>query len=138
MAFVPRPRFPFPATAPSWYIGHMHRAVRRIQETLNAIDLVLEVRDARLPLTSINPAFENLFGSDRGLAKKSGKKRLIVYNRRDLAEPALERVRFRYNTVAIYENRCIDSMRYLSLPLLRDSANTKSTTATRWTAFGVY
>ena len=101
MAFVPRPRFVFNAaagslgnSAPSWFIGHMARGLRRIQETLPSIDLILEVRDARLPLTSINPAFEKLFGSDRGFHAKSGKKRLVVYNKRDLAEPALDRVRY--------------------------------------------
>jgi ribosome biogenesis GTPase A len=71
----------------------MHRAVRKIRETLSHIDLVLEVRDARLPISTINPAFEKLFGSDRGLLPKNGKKRIIIYNKRDLAEPGLERVR---------------------------------------------
>lgn len=70
----------------------MARAVRKIRESLADVDFVLEIRDARIPLTSINPAFEELFGRDRGLLPKSGKKRLIVYNRRDLAEPGLEQV----------------------------------------------
>lgn len=93
MSFIPRSHFPFPSTAPSWFIGHMQRGLRRMKEQLSSVDLVLEVRDARLPLTSINPAFEELFGSDRGLLPKNGKKRLVVYNKRDLAEPGLERVR---------------------------------------------
>ena len=63
-----------------------------MKETLSIIDLILEIRDARLPLTSINPEFEKMFGSDRGLLPKNGKKRLVVYNKRDLAEPGLERV----------------------------------------------
>lgn len=70
----------------------MARATRKIRENLAAVDLVLEIRDARIPLTSINPAFEELFGSDRGIMPKTGKKRLVVYNRRDLAEPGLEEV----------------------------------------------
>ena len=92
MSFVPRSRFPFPSVAPSWFIGHMAKGLRRMRETLSSIDLVLEVRDARLPLTSINPAFEELVGNDRGFLPKSGKKRLVIYNKRDLAEPGLERV----------------------------------------------
>lgn len=71
----------------------MARGLRKIRENLSSIDLILEVRDARIPLTSINPAFEDLFGADRGLSRKTGKKRLVVYNRRDLAEPGLEEVR---------------------------------------------
>lgn len=70
----------------------MARGLRRMRETLSSIDLVIEVRDARLPLTSINPAFEELVGNDRGFLPKNGKKRLIIYNKRDLAEPGLERV----------------------------------------------
>lgn len=70
----------------------MAKGLRRMRETLSSIDLVLEVRDARLPLTSINPAFEELVGNDRGFLPKNGKKRLVVYNKRDLAEPGLERV----------------------------------------------
>lgn len=110
-SFIPRARFAFPSVAPTWYIGHMHRGVRKIRETLSQIDLVLEVRDARLPLSTINPAFEKLFGSDRGLLPKNGKKRIIVYNKRDLAEPGLERARsfFRVCTACSADLLCVIS-----------------------------
>lgn len=52
------------------------------------VDLIIETRDARMPLTSINPAFEHLLSSS---ASAGGKgvglaKRLIVYNKSDLAQ----------------------------------------------------
>lgn len=99
----------------------MARGMRKIRENLANVDLILEVRDARLPLTSINPAFEELFGSDRGLQPKTGKKRLIVYNRRDLAEPGLEQV-------------CNASVIIVHLDLIKQilSAHTKSTFTTFW------
>ncbi|GAA5907368.1 hypothetical protein JCM8208_007166 [Rhodotorula glutinis] len=98
----PVPPFHFPALLPqSWYIGHMHRAMREITYLVqsHSLDLVIETRDARLPLTSINPAFERLLaeqagrsfgagpGATGGLAKT---KRLIVYNKADLAQDCFQ------------------------------------------------
>jgi ribosome biogenesis GTPase A len=84
MAFVPRTAFHFPTTLPSWYSGHMARAVRIMDERMSSMSVVIEVRDARLPLTSINPLFERLVES---------RKRLIVYCKRDIADPRWEEVR---------------------------------------------
>lgn len=52
------PPFPLPHHVPSWFVGHMARSLRILPKTLANIDLVIEVRDARLPLSSVNPAFE--------------------------------------------------------------------------------
>ncbi|RKP36547.1 P-loop containing nucleoside triphosphate hydrolase protein, partial [Dimargaris cristalligena] len=62
----------------SWFPGHMARAMREIAERLQKIDLIIETRDARIPLSSINPHLEQLVQS---------KDRLIVYNKVDLAAP---------------------------------------------------
>jgi len=62
-----------------WYPGHMARAMRRIAEDLRAIDLVVEVADARVPHAGTNPA----------LAQLAGKRpRLLVLSRAQLADPA--------------------------------------------------
>lgn len=45
-------------TPPSWYPGHMKTFVRMLPALLSRTDVVLELRDARLPLTSVNSAFE--------------------------------------------------------------------------------
>ncbi|PWY97444.1 hypothetical protein BCV70DRAFT_148445, partial [Testicularia cyperi] len=60
--FVARQEFPLPSTTPSWYAGHMARAIRSMPYLLARYPppLVIEARDARLPLTSINPIFETL------------------------------------------------------------------------------
>ena len=34
----------------NWYPGHMEKARREMQETLKSVDLIIELRDARLPL----------------------------------------------------------------------------------------
>ena len=46
-----------------WYPGHMARAKRLIKESLPNIDMVIELLDARAPLSSKNPDFDELFGN---------------------------------------------------------------------------
>ncbi|KAI5478772.1 mitochondrial GTPase [Pseudohyphozyma bogoriensis] len=82
----PLPPFVFPNLPATWFIGHMSRALREMQLMIQKqqVDLIIECRDARLPLTSINPAFESILhsaGKGAGITK-----RLIVYNKADLAQ----------------------------------------------------
>ncbi|KAJ1954704.1 Mitochondrial GTPase 1 [Linderina pennispora] len=65
----------------NWFPGHMAKGVKQIRDELRAVDLVVETRDARIPLSSINPQFEKLIG---------GKARLVVYNKADLAPADLQ------------------------------------------------
>ena len=44
----------------SWFPGHMRKAARMIEEKLKISDAVIEVRDARIPISSINPTFNEL------------------------------------------------------------------------------
>ncbi len=60
-----------------WYPGHMTKAKRMMQENMKLIDLVIELADARIPLSSRNPDID-------GLGKN--KARLILLNKADLAE----------------------------------------------------
>jgi len=62
----------------NWYPGHMTAARRMMQESLKAIDIVLELRDARLPYSSANPDIDAL---------TKGKERLILLNKVDMADP---------------------------------------------------
>lgn len=75
--FIPRSSFPYDRVI-NWFPGHMAKGLRLISERLNGVDLVVEVRDARIPLSSVNPNFEKVVGK---------KPRLIVYNKYDLADP---------------------------------------------------
>lgn len=63
MALTTAARFAFPAlpTPPSWYPGHMAQFQNMLPTLLSRTDIVLELRDARLPLTSINRTFEGWF-----------------------------------------------------------------------------
>ena len=44
----------------NWYPGHMVKALRGVQKKIKSVDLVLEIRDARVPLASGNQTFQNL------------------------------------------------------------------------------
>ncbi|KAA8517130.1 hypothetical protein F0562_017423 [Nyssa sinensis] len=62
----------------NWFPGHMAAATRAIRDRLKLADLVIEVRDARIPLSSANEDLQpNL----------SGKRRVIALNKKDLANP---------------------------------------------------
>lgn len=65
-----------------WYPGHMTKTRRMIGEHLKYVDLVAEIIDARIPISSRNPDIDELVGS---------KPRLIVLNRADQADPAMNR-----------------------------------------------
>jgi ribosome biogenesis GTPase A len=87
--------FIFPTLPSTWFIGHMSRALREMQLMIQSqrVDLVIETRDARMPLTSLNPAFEQILDSAGG--KGAGMaKRLIVYNKADLAQACFQEVTF--------------------------------------------
>ena len=60
-----------------WYPGHMTKAKRMMQENIKLIDLVIELVDARVPISSRNPDIDEL---------GKNKARLILLNKSDLAE----------------------------------------------------
>ncbi|WP_313346329.1 ribosome biogenesis GTPase YlqF [Sedimentibacter sp.] len=66
----------------NWYPGHMKKTKDLLQENLKLVNIVIEVIDARIPISSKNPDFDNLFRD---------KKRLIVLNKYDLADPNLNK-----------------------------------------------
>ncbi|OCH86799.1 P-loop containing nucleoside triphosphate hydrolase protein [Obba rivulosa] len=102
LAHIPFPVLPAP---PSWFPGHMVQFERLLPKLLTRTDVVLELRDARLPLTSINRNFE---GALQKWRKERGKyapgilsrdsailplpegptgvvcERIVVFNKRDL------------------------------------------------------
>lgn len=61
-----------------WFPGHMSKALRKIKENLKLVDLVVEIVDARIPLSSRNPDLGKII---------NGKPRAIVMNKMDIADP---------------------------------------------------
>ena len=70
-----------------WYPGHMRKAERLVKENLKLVDVVLELLDARIPLSSANPVLREIVGE---------KPRLIVLNKADLADEAATRTWVKY------------------------------------------
>lgn len=66
-----------PSTRIQWYPGHMAKTKREISEDLKLIDVVVELLDSRIPLSSQNPDIAELTKS---------KKKIIVLNKTDLAD----------------------------------------------------
>lgn len=63
-----------------WFPGHMTKAQRMIEDSIKQVDAVCEILDARIPNSSRNPDIDRL---------ASGKPRLIILNRTDLADPKI-------------------------------------------------
>jgi ribosome biogenesis GTPase A len=62
----------------NWYPGHMAKARRQMEEQLKLVDIVIELRDARIPDASANPILAEL---------SKNKRSLIILNKADLADP---------------------------------------------------
>ena len=60
-----------------WFPGHMSRALRDVEDKIKIIDVVIELLDARAPISSINVQLENLI---------KNKKRLVILTKPDLAD----------------------------------------------------
>jgi len=61
----------------NWYPGHMKKTREMIQQNLKMVDLVIEVVDARIPVSSRNPIIDDIVGN---------KKRIIILNKSDLSD----------------------------------------------------
>ena len=61
----------------NWYPGHMAKARRQMEEQLKLVDIVIEIRDARMPLASGNPLLNEL---------AANKEKLIILNKADRAD----------------------------------------------------
>lgn len=63
-----------------WYPGHMTKAKRMMLEDIKLIDLVIEIVDARIPISSRNPDIDKM---------AQGKTRVIILNKSDLANQSI-------------------------------------------------
>lgn len=65
------------STSINWYPGHMAKTRRQIEEDLKLIDVVIELLDSRIPISSRNPEIQKI---------TKNKKRIILLNKADLAD----------------------------------------------------
>lgn len=67
----------------NWYPGHMAKARRLLSDQIKRVDVVVELCDARLPLSSRNPELDSLVNN---------KPRILLLNKSDLANPTLTKI----------------------------------------------
>ena len=60
----------------SWYPGHMAKTMKQLETDLKLVDVVVEILDARIPVSSQNPEAQKLI---------KNKKKIVVLNKSDLA-----------------------------------------------------
>ena len=63
----------------SWYPGHMAKTMKKVEEDLKLVDIVIEILDARIPISSQNPEVQKLI---------KNKKKIVILNKSDLANEA--------------------------------------------------
>jgi len=71
-----------------WYPGHIAKAERKLKEQLNLVDIIIEVADARIPVSSLYPDIERL---------THDKPRLLLLNKSDMAD--LEKTKLLTETI---------------------------------------
>lgn len=63
----------------NWYPGHMAKTMKQVEEDLKLVDIVIEILDARIPISSQNPEVQKLI---------KNKKKIVILNKSDLANEA--------------------------------------------------
>lgn len=61
----------------NWYPGHMAKAIRQMKEQLSLVDIIIEIKDSRIPVASSNPVIAEL---------ARNKPVLVILNKADLAD----------------------------------------------------
>ena len=84
----------------NWYPGHMKKTKDLIEANLKLVDVVIELLDARIPISSRNPQFDQLV---------KGKKRVVALNKYDLADP--QRTKNGFSTMLIWASKRYRSTR---------------------------
>ena len=102
------------ATLINWFPGHMAKTKRILMEQIRRIDLVIELCDARLPYSSRNPEINTI---------AHGKKRIILLNKADLADPKVTSQWIRFIQQGGFETYAIDSKKVKSKDIIEKIQN---------------
>ena len=95
-----------------WYPGHMTKAKRQMQEDIKLIDLIIELVDARVPLSSRNPDIDEL---------GKNKARMILLNKADLADERQNRAWMEYFKEKDEESKTVRYVRWLQESLMLEN-----------------
>ncbi len=92
-----------------WYPGHMTKAKRAMQENVKIVDMIIELVDARAPMSTRNPDIDTL---------GQNKARIIIMNKYDLADPSISKLWEKHFTDNGFECIGLDSRSRASLKAL--------------------
>ena len=81
----------FPKVGINWYPGHMAKTMKQVEADLKLVDIVIEILDARIPVSSQNPEIQKLV---------KNKKKIIVLNKSDLANES-ENKKWKYQRYCV-------------------------------------
>ena len=95
-----------------WYPGHMTKARRMMEENKKLVDLVIEILDARIPLSSRNPDIDSL---------TKGKARIVILAKTDLADPAATKAFLSWFASQGVTPIAVDARQKKSLDRIRDA-----------------
>ncbi|WP_181536683.1 ribosome biogenesis GTPase YlqF [[Anoxybacillus] calidus] len=79
-----------------WFPGHMAKAKREVQEKLKLIDIVFELVDARIPMSSRNPMIDEILVN---------KPRIVLLNKADMADEEITK-----QWIAFFQNQHIKAL----------------------------
>lgn len=104
-----------PSNVIQWFPGHMAKTRRLITECLPLVDIVIEVLDARIPISSKNPELSKLIGQ---------KPKLSVFSKSSLADPEVSKLWREYyksigQTTIFYDCRGGDNLQLIA-PTVRE------------------
>lgn len=94
-----------------WYPGHMTKAKRMMQENIKLIDVIIELVDARIPLSSKNPDIDTLAGN---------KSRVLLLNKYDMADPKYNEMWKRYFEEKGYYTALVNSRNGQGVKQIKD------------------
>lgn len=101
-----------------WYPGHMTKAKRAMQEDVKIVDMIIELVDARAPMSTRNPDIDTL---------GQGKARIIIMNKYDLADPSISKQWEKYFTDNGFECIGLDSRARAALKALLNKIDIAAT-----------
>ena len=104
-----------------WFPGHMAKARRQVTEKLKLVDIIFELIDARLPLSSRNPMIDEVIGQ---------KTRLLILNKADMADDHQTKKWIRYFEERGHRAVAINSFEGKGLQLVTTAA--KELLAEKW------
>ena len=100
-----------PKSRINWYPGHMTKARRMMQENIKLIDIVVELLDARTPMSSKNPDIDQI---------AQNKYRLILLNKQDLADASATQKWIEYYKSKGYYVVGLDSRKNSGMKIITD------------------